>query len=157
MRSCVAVVCSGIFLLLQGAPANSQVLCDRPGSDSVNDTLENLIHLSDVVLPGLIGSAGSGEYGTYSARIYYTYLYKNDGLMAREFFGVTTVKNFMVAPRTGQASIFFLLREPSMRLALFCIIPYRQLTGDLEETLEHILEVGSSKLVHACSNRNDFC
>lgn len=137
-------------LLLRGLGADPQVLpCYRSGGENVNFTLDDTIHLSDVVVSGRIVTVKRGEFETHTAGVSYYYAYKSDGLLLRRFFWSTAVTNFSPAPQVGQLGIFFLFREPSLQLALFCMTPIEMLhqssEGSYQEIVDRINEVGSSK------------
>lgn len=137
---------SCLVLILQGLGANAEPFRCYAGSN--NETLENTIHLSDVVLAGRIVSVSEGEFGTYSAVVSYYYSYKHDGLMQKRFFWYTSVNNFIVPPQVGQLGMFFLFRDPSMRLSLSCMTPLDRLLNDGEgyqEAIDFINEIGSSE------------
>lgn len=116
---------------------------------NVNLSLDDTIHLSDVVLSGRIVAVAKGEFDTHTAVVSYYYSYKNDGLLPRRLFWSTSVTNFSPAPQLGQLGMFFLFREPNMQLALFCTTPiemFLQSTeGSYQEIVDHINEVGLSK------------
>lgn len=144
----LAIYCMACVLVLRGA--DSQVFpCYGTGGLDVNLSLEDTIHLSDVVLLGRIVAVKEGEFGTHTAVVSYYYSYKNDGLLPKRLFWSTSVKNFSPAPKVGQLGMFFLFREPSMQLALFCTTPIRTLLetaeGGFQEIVNYINQVGSSK------------
>lgn len=146
----LTILCAVVVLLLQGIGANIQVPLPCYRGDNNNATLDNTIHLSDVVLSGRILSAEEGEFGTHSAVISYIYSYKSDGLLQRRALWRTKVTNFVPAPPIGQLSMFFLSREPSLQLSLFCmtsINTLREYNPELsnEAIIKHIVEVGTSK------------
>lgn len=131
-----------------GGAAKPSLPCYR--GDNYNETLDNTIHLSDVVLAGRIVSVEKGEFGTHSATVSYYYSYKSDGLLRRIVLWRTEVTNFVPAPQVGMLGIFFLFREPNMQLSLFCmasiptLVEYSQ-GMSYEAILGHISEVGASK------------
>lgn len=138
---------SFLVLMLQGLGANADPFRCYAGNNS-NQTLENTIHLSDVVFAGRIMSVAEGEFGTHSAVVSYYYSYKHDGLMYNTSFWHTTVNNFVVPPQVGLLGMFFLFRDPSVQLSLFCMTPLHILVGTGEgyqEVIRFINEIGSSK------------
>lgn len=140
-------------LILQGIGAN---ILPCYSGDNNNATLDNTIHLSDVVLVGRIVSLEEGEFGTHSAVISYYNTYKSDGLLLRVVLWRTKVTNFVPAPSLGQLGTFFLTREPNMQLALFCMTSIPMLMEynpkvSYKATIEHIKEVGTSKFLQPIS------
>ena len=115
----------------------------------MNLTLDDMIHMSDVVLSGRIlsSSALTGDFGTNKAQVSYYYAYKSDNLLRRRALGHVQVENFSFLPRSGRSGLFFLVREPSFHLALYCMADLRGLSQlhDLARVLEHINEVSLSE------------
>ena len=129
------------WLILLGANAADAFQCYAGNS---NETLENTVHLSDVVLAGRIVSVSEGEFGTHSAVVSYYYSYKHDGLMHKKFFWHITVHNIIFYPQVGQLGIFFLFRDPSMKMSLFCMTPVN-MVENYQEVIDSINEIGSSE------------
>lgn len=145
-----------LLLLQQGTGANifnAAVPCYL--GDNGNATLEQTIHLSDVVLAGRIWSEEEGKFGTHNAVISYYIAYKRDRLLRRVALSRTRVINFPEAPDVGQLGLYFLFRDPSLQLALFCMTSlsamkeyYAGLSS--EAIIKHIVDVIASKLMHVC-------
>ena len=117
--------------------------------DNFNQTLDNTIHLSDVILAGRIVTKEKGDLGTYSAEVSYHYSYKSDEFLLIKALSHSKVTNFASPPPTWTLGIFFLVREPSMQLALFCMTPVdilmQNTEGSYQNVIKHIIDVGSSK------------
>lgn len=158
--------CIFTVLLLRGLEADSnsnsilQISLPCYRGDNYNSTLDNTIHLSDVILAGRIISLEKGEFDTYTAAISYYYSYKNDGLLQRRALWRAKVTNFAPAPELGQLGMFFLFREPSMQLSLFCMTTINALKSltkgrstedSYQAVIKHIISVGKSKSIIAWS------
>ncbi len=157
MKSYQVRIWCGILavLLLRSIGANEQPLqCYR--GNNYNETLDNTIHLSDVVLAGRIISLKEGEFETHSAVVSYYYAYKSDGLLRSRAISRVKVSNFAFAekpPAVGELGMFFLFREPNMQLSLFCMSLINMLVPndneeEYQETVQHIFDLGSSKLLN---------
>ena len=121
-------------------------------SNSLELSLDNAIHISDVVLTGLVTEMHEGDWGTHTAAITYYYAYKSDRFLLRLGFGRINVKNFQSAVAVGEGALFFLTREPSKDLALLCMAPLSALSAPREmgfssmyEVLERIRTVGEGE------------
>ncbi len=136
-----------VVLLIMRCLRADPLLCYR--GDNFNQTLDNTIHLSDVILAGRIVSVEKGEFGTYSATVSYYYSYKSDEFLLKGAFSQSKVTNFVVSPKTGMIGIFFLVREPSMQLSLLCMTSVNLLMQNSEVSyqmvIKHIIAVGTSK------------
>ena len=121
-------------------------------------SLDDAIHISDVVLTGKIATMRNGIGTTKTATVTYYYAYKSDQHMRRRGFGRTEVENVMANASMGEATVFFLVREPSLILALQCMAPFTALRNTefrgVVGALNRIQSVGKSEsifLFAACS------
>ena len=112
-------------------------------------SLDDAIHVSDVVFTGRILAMREGSRGTLTATVSYYFAYKRDQYLRKPGFGLTDVENFATshAHMSGESGLFFLVREPSRKLALHCIAPLLspQEMGPFEnilEALDHVNKVG---------------
>lgn len=125
-------------------------------SNSLELSLDNAIHISDVVLTGRVTETREGDWGTHTAAITYYYAYKSDRFLLRLGFGRIQVKNFQSAVAVGEGALFFLTREPSKDLALLCMAPLSALLAPREmgfssmyEVLERVRTVGEGEDISA--------
>lgn len=146
---CRAVYYGTLIVLLIMRYLRADTLPCHSG-DNFNQTLDDTIHISDVIITGRIVSVEMGEFGTYSATVSYYYSYKSDEFLLKKAFFQSKVTNFVVSPRTGMIGIFFLVRQPSMQLSLVCMTSVSLLIQSSEESyqmlIRHIIAVGASKL-----------
>ena len=117
-------------------------------------SLDDAIHVSDVVLTGKITTMRDGIGATKTAAVSYYYAYKSDQYMGRRGLGRTEVQNVMADASMGEPAVFFLVREPSLILALQCMAPITALTSpqssefrSVAEALNRIQSVGKSELM----------
>lgn len=117
--------------------------------NNFNETLDNIIHLSDVILVGRIVEVKEGNFGTYSADVSFLYSLKSDEFLPKKFFSHSKVTNFSPEPTNGMINFFFLNREPNMQLALLCMASETvliQYTGlDFQMILVYISNMGKSE------------
>ena len=121
-------------------------------------SLDDSIHISDVVLTGRVTEMSKGDWGTHTAAITYYFAYKSDRFLVRLGFGRIEVKNFPSAVAMREGALFFLTREPNKDLALLCMAPLSALSAPREmgfsnmyEVLERVRTVGEGEqyvLVH---------
>ena len=104
--------------------------------------LEEMIHISDVVVNGVVstGTIRQDEFGTFSASVSYYFAYKNDRLLARRGLASVNVVNFQERPG-GESSFFFLVRQPNTELSLYCMSPLSQLDKSHEAQYSSLYEV----------------
>lgn len=127
-------------------------------SHSLQLSLDNAIHISDVVLTGRVTEMNEGDWGTHTAAITYYYAYKSDRFLLRLGFGRIEVKNFQSTIAMGEGALFFLTREPSKDLALLCMAPLSALSEPREmgfssmyEVLERVRIVGEGEDISAAN------
>lgn len=136
------------ILLLKSIHADNRIYPRCISSADLNTySLDDMIHISDVVLTGRTGTAVTGDYGTNKVHVSYYYSYKSDNLLLKRALGNIQVENFPFLPSPGSSALFFLVREPSFQLALYCMAPLRDLAQqrDLSAVLDHVREVASSE------------
>ena len=160
-RNCQSIWCGTVIILLIIQSTRADPLpCYR--GDNFNETLDNTIHMSDVILAGRIISEEKGEFATYSATVSYYYSCKSDELLHKNALSHSKVTNFASSPGTGMLGIFFLVREPSMQLSLLCMTSMNMLMQNMliqnreenyqeenhQAVIKHIVAVGASKSSH---------
>ena len=123
---------------IRGTMQNESFPCSM--GNNFNETLNNTIHLSDVVMAGRIISVKEGEFGTFSAVVSYFYAYKSDQYLQRRALWRAEVTNFITRPAAGQLGIFFLFRQPNLELSLFCVTLSSLLKEVYEEDYEEIID-----------------
>ena len=114
------------------APTTAVFVPCEGGSNRLLE-LEELVHISDVVMYGVVLSSTitQDEFGTFRASVSYYYAYKNDPLLFRRFLASVDVTNFPKRP-SGENSFFFLVRQPNAELSLYC----KATLGDLDSSLQ---------------------
>lgn len=132
-----------IFALCTTCLSTSMDCVDPEHNDML---LDNVIHVSDIVLTGKIDTVRREDNGgTMTANVSYFYAYKRD----REFpkaSGATEVHNFAIDSRGGVVvHVFFLVREPQGRLALLCAAPLE--LQDALRVLNRVKKVGRGQFV----------
>ena len=147
-----ASICYCLMLLREAHTAMPCV------SQTLALSLDDSIHISDVVLTGRVTEMRKGDWGTHTAAITYYYAYKSDRFLVRLGFGRIEVKNFPSAVAMREGALFFLTREPNKDLALLCMAPLSALSAPREmgfsnmyEVLERVRTVGEGEqyvLVH---------
>ena len=141
-----AFICCCLMLLREAHTAMPCV------SQSLELSLDNSIHISDVVLTGRVTEMREGDWGTHTAAITYYYAYKSDRFLVRLGFGRLNVNNFPSAVAMREGALFFLTREPNKDLALLCMAPLSALSAPREmgfsnmyEVLERVRTVGEGE------------
>ena len=144
-----ASICCCLMLRLYEAHAAMPCV-----SQTLELSLDNAIHISDVVLTGRVTEMREGDWGTHTAAITYYYAYKSDRFLLRLGFGRIDVKNFKSAVAMREGALFFLTREPSKDLALLCMAPLSALSAPREmgfssmfEVLERVRTVGEGEQI----------
>ncbi len=111
---------------------------------SSNLLLDDVIHISDVVLTGKITAMREEDnHATKTATIAYYYAYKRDREFRKAAGGIVEVSNFVTDSKqhVGLGLLFFLVREPQGQLALLCMAPLDALlTSDHSENFQNALE-----------------
>lgn len=114
-------------------------------------SLDDAIHISDVVFTGKITTMRNGIGTTKTATVTYYYAYKSDQHMPRRGLGRAEVQNVMANASMGESTVFFLVREPSLILALQCMAPVAALRNtefrDVVRALNRIQTVGKSESI----------
>lgn len=117
-------------------------------------SLDDAIHISDVVFTGKITTMRNGIGTTKTATVTYYYAYKSDQHMPRRGLGRAEVQNVMANASMGESTVFFLVREPSLILALQCMAPVAALRNtefrDVVRALNRIQTVGKSESIFFC-------
>lgn len=112
------------LLCMEGTYAGNSTAVYVPCEGGSNRLLqlEELIHISDVVMYGLVSTEtiSQDEFGTFSASVSYYFAYKRDRLLARRGLATVNVVNFPERPG-GESSFFFLVRQPNTELSLYCM------------------------------------
>ena len=115
--------------------------------------LEELVHISDVVMSGVVvfKTITQDEFGTFRASVSYYYAYKNDPLLHRRGLSSVDVVDFPKRP-SGEYSLFFLVRQPNAELSLYCKATPGELDsslntlyGGLHEIIEKMKEVANGE------------
>lgn len=148
MKLCVRCIYSFLLSLLL-YEAHAAMPCV---SRSLELSLDDAIHISDVVLTGRVAEVQEGEGGTHTAVVVYYFAYKSDRFLFRLGLGRIAVKNFASADVSRGSALFFLVREPSRDLALLCMSPLGSLYSSSEfgfnnilDALNYVQTVGASK------------
>lgn len=83
--------------------------------------LDELVHISDVVMNGVVVSSltREDEFGTFQSSVSYYYAYKKDRLLYRAGLSSVDVVDFPARP-SAESSIFFLIRQPNAALSVYC-------------------------------------
>ena len=107
--------------------------------------LEELIHISDVVMNGVVltNLITEDEFGTFKASVSYYYAYKNDRLLSRLGLSSIEVVDFPAQTTVSETSLFFLIRQPNADLSLYCMSRLSVLLRSHENvypTLTHLME-----------------
>ena len=149
-----ASICYCLMLLREAHTAAAMPCVSQTLALSLDDS----IHISDVVLTGRVTEMRKGDWGTHTAAITYYFAYKSDRFLVRLGFGRIEVKNFPSAVAMREGALFFLTREPNKDLALLCMAPLSALSAPREmgfsnmyEVLERVRTVGEGEqyvLVH---------
>ena len=102
-------------------------------------------------------SSRPGEFGTYTARVSYSYAYKHDGQLSRPSWTSIDIVNFPFDPTKpqydGGNAVFFLIRQQNTDLALYCMSSLKALRSNYDDRFAHvsnllsnIRKIGTSKL-----------
>lgn len=116
-------------------------------------SLDDAIHVSDVVFTGRIISMRDGERGTMTATVDYYYAYKRDRYLRRLGMARIDVKNFpQFAESMRESALFFLVREPDGNLALQCVAPIVSLASpgsfaSIATVLNRVRTIGAGEQV----------
>lgn len=107
-------------------------------------TLEEAVHISDVVIMGRIVELKEGMRGRMNATLSLMAAYKGGNF--RFLSLVEKVTNFE-KDSSRDMSLFFLVEEPSGNLALQCMTPLGSLNvaGRLKSLLDYVRYVGTGK------------
>lgn len=147
-------------------------------NNAVQDTLQNLVHIADIVVSGRVQQLiEGGSKGTQVATVYYYYAYKwNVDVLNND--GVIKIYNVPPMPTVSllqSSAFFFLVQEPDGILALLCysaltsITMYRVIKngGDIStnvniddlllSVLDKVEEVGLSKFIKGWMNILYMC
>ena len=113
------------LLFLQGICAagdSSAVYVPCDGGSNRLLELDELVHISDVVMNGLVvaNTITQDDFGTFTASISYYYAYKNDPLLSKHGLASVNVVDFREHPR-AEISLFFLVRQPNAELSVYCM------------------------------------
>lgn len=121
-------------------PAAVYVPCEG-GSNRLLQ-LEELIHISDVVMYGVVlaNTITPDEFGTFRASISYYYAYKNDPLLYKLGLSSVDVLDFPKRP-SGENSLFFLVRQPNAELSLYCKATLSELDNSLRSEYSGLFEI----------------
>ena len=121
-------------------------------SRSLELSLDDAIHISDVVLTGRVAEMREEEGGTHTAVVVYYFAYKSDRFLFRLGLGRIAVKNFASGDVERGSALFFLVREPNRDLALQCMSPLRSLSlanelgfSNILDALNYVRTVGASE------------
>lgn len=132
------VLAAAVSLLLLGACIRQTASMECGARDTAL-SLDDAIHLSDVVVTGRVISVRKGENGISKVNISFYYAYKRDNRLQRQAFSMMqAAAGFDPQERMDGTGFFFLVREPSGDLVLQCV-------GTLE-ALEEALRTRSSSV-----------
>ena len=122
------------------APAAVYVPCEG-GSNRLLQ-LEELVHISDVVMSGVVLSTTitQDEFATFRASISYYFAYKNDPLLYKRGLTSVDVSDFPERP-SGDNSLFFLVRQPNAELSLYCKSTLSELDSSLQTVYGGLYEI----------------
>ena len=161
MATRIGMISMAIVLALVsqvGATVTGGIRCIS--EDMTHLSLDDAIHVSDVVFTGRITGMKEGIGGTKTATVLYYYAYKSDPYLTKLGLGVTDINNFDLDAEVESSALFCLVREPNGDLALQCMTPFLALAStemgfaNIFEALERIRAVGFGKLssnVHAAA------
>lgn len=116
--------------------------------------LDELVHISDVVMNGVVlsNTIKLDDFGTFAASVSYYYAYKNDPLLSRRGLASVNVGDFRERPG-GESSLFFLVRQPNTQLSVYCKTTLNELAsshtsvyGGFYEIMERVKEVAAGEL-----------
>ena len=111
-----------LLLLLLLGTCLRQTASMECGARDTALSLDDAIHLSDVVVTGRIFSVRGGENGISEVVISFYYAYKRDGHLQRQAFSkMLAAAGFDPREHLDGTGFFFLVREPSGRLVLQCV------------------------------------
>lgn len=137
-----------LLLLLLGACAR-QTASMECGARETALSLDDAIHLSDVVVTGKVLSVREGENGICEVVIGFYYAYKRDGLLQQRAFGtMPAAAGFDPQKRMDGTGFLFLVREPSGRLVVQCV-------ATLEALEEEVTRGPASAVAAAASEKAD--
>ena len=151
------VLATLMLLFLEGIGASDEsmaVYVPCKGGSNRLLQLEELIHISDIVMYGVVLSSTitQDEFGTFTASISYYYAYKNDPLLRRRGLSSVNVLDFPERP-SGENSLLFLVRQPNTELSLYCMATLSELDSRFQleydglfEIVEKVKEVATGEL-----------
>ena len=122
------------------APTTAAFVPCEGGSNRLLE-LEELVHISDVVMSGVVlsNTITQDEFGTLRATVSYYFAFKYDPLLYRRGLASVDVTNFPKRP-SDENSLFFLVREPNAELSIYCQATLSNLDSYLEGGLYEIIE-----------------
>ena len=122
------------------APTTAAFVPCEGGSNRLLE-LEELVHISDVVMSGVVlsNTITQDEFGTLRATVSYYFAFKYDPLLYRRGLASVDVTNFPKRP-SDENSLFFLVRGPNAELSIYCQATLSNLDSYLEGGLYEIIE-----------------
>ena len=131
-----------LFLKRIGANDSTAVYVPCKGGSNRLLQLEELVHISDIVVYGVVlsNTITEDEFGTFKASVSYYYAYKNDPLLYRRGLFSVDVLDFPERP-SGESSLFFLIRQPNTELSLYCMSTLSELDSSHQTVYDNLFEI----------------